>query len=269
MLVSNGSGLLLHDVAADGRLLLERTAFRAGMLCLSRGEQRERELAWLDRSVAEVISNDGTVVLFSEFGEAADPKEGVFLRKTDGSPAIRLGDGISQGLSSDGRWALAWKAGSPAELALLPTGAGTARKIPVEGVDPLGAFLLPNGKGLLVGAVGKKEPVELSLVGLDGGKPRQIHTEDLLWDGGGTVSPDGENLVYVARGGTLKIVPLSGGQTRTVPGRLSSSETPPFSGAPINAFYLSRRAARSRPEWNGWSFQRAGGSPGNSSAPRI
>jgi hypothetical protein len=219
ILLSNAIGLWLHDGTFDGRLLVERAGSRSGMLCLSRGESRERELAWLDGSVVQDISKDGGVILFGEYGEARDPKGGVFLRKTDGSPAIRLGDGRGDGLSSDGRWALSWKAGPPAELVLLPTGPGTARKIPVEGVEPLGAFFLPNGKGFLVAALGKSEPVALYIVGPEGGKPRSVRTEGLVWDGYAAVSPDGESLVYNAKGGQLKIVPLAGGETRVVPGQ--------------------------------------------------
>ena len=39
----------------------------------------------------------------------------------------------------------------------MPTGPGTARKIPIGGVEPEGAELLPNGKGYLVLAKGKGE----------------------------------------------------------------------------------------------------------------
>jgi hypothetical protein len=218
ILLSNAIGLQLHDVASDGRLLVERAGYRSGMLCLPRGESRERDLAWLDGSVVQDISKDGGVILFGEYGEARDPKGGVFLRKSDGSPAIRLGDGEGKGLSSDGRWALSLKAGPPAELVLLPTGPGTARKIPVEGVEPLDAFFLPNDKGFLVAALGKSEPVALYVVGPEGGKPGSVRTEGLVLDGYAAVSPDGESLVYSAKGGQLKIVPLAGGATRIVPG---------------------------------------------------
>ena len=219
ILLSNALGLWLHDGTSDGHLLVERAGSHSGMRCLARGEARERELAWLDGSAVEDISENGGVILFGEYGEARDPKGGVFLRKTDGSPAIRLGDGRGDGLSSDGRWALSWKAGPPAEIVLLPTGPGTPRKIPVEGVEPLGAFLLPNGKGFLVAALGKSEPVALSIVGPEGGKPRSVPTEGLVWDGYAAVSPDGERIVYGAKGGQLKIAPLTGGETRVVPGQ--------------------------------------------------
>ena len=35
------------------------------------------------------------------------PKYAVYIRKTDGSPAIRLGEGNGLSLSPDGKWALA------------------------------------------------------------------------------------------------------------------------------------------------------------------
>ena len=68
---------------------------RVGVVCQPRDENRERELTWLSRGWAQDISEDGSELLF----------RGGFLRKTDGAPPVRLGDGEMQGLSADGRWA--------------------------------------------------------------------------------------------------------------------------------------------------------------------
>src|SRR5208282_2561240 len=89
----------VNDVAVDGRLLLERLTVRHGMPCLAPGENRERELGWLDGSYLMDLSSDGRTILFGEFREGAGAQGGVFLRKTDGSPAVRLGDGRPQALS--------------------------------------------------------------------------------------------------------------------------------------------------------------------------
>lgn len=247
VLISNGGGLFFHDVAPDGRLLVERKTLRNGMACLPRGESRERELGWFDESSVRRISEDGSFIVFAESGEASDPKGGVFLRKTDGTPAIRLGDGNANGLSSDGRWVLSRLLGPPRELVLLPTGPGTARKIPVEGVEPLFAFLLPKGRGFLVFAKGKGEPFALSVLGSDGGKPRSVRTEGVLWDWALVVSPDGDRLAYVAKEGRLMIAPLTGGEITTVPGApLDRNEEPAEWSADGQFLYLLRREVPAR-----------------------
>jgi hypothetical protein len=234
------SALALHDVAPDGRLLVEKTIMRGGILCEPRGEHRERELGRLDASQVTDISTDGKVVLFVERGPGGFDRVGIFLRTTDGAPAIRLGEGDSMGLSPDGRWVVNLLSGPPHELVMTPTGPGPTKKIPVEGLEPLRASLLPDGKGFLV--VGKNnEAVTVSLLGRDGGKPKILRTDGFGADWHLTVSPDGDRFVYLAAGGRLKMVSLSGGEVTTIPGApLDSNEHPIQWSADGRYLYLWR-----------------------------
>src|SRR5262249_11690059 len=118
ILVSNSNDFYVEDVASNGRILAERELVQGSLLCQRPGESRERDLTWLDFSMLRDLSMDGSSVLFAEFMR---PRSGAFLRKTDGSPAIRLGDGWGWSLSPDGRWALALTDATPVELVLLPT----------------------------------------------------------------------------------------------------------------------------------------------------
>jgi eukaryotic-like serine/threonine-protein kinase len=54
----------------------------------------------------------------------------VYLRKTDGSPAVRLGDGMAVALSPDGNWVLATADFEGSGLRLLPTGPGEMVALP-------------------------------------------------------------------------------------------------------------------------------------------
>ena len=219
VLLSDGGSLILHDIAPDGRLLVERGAERGGLVCSSREDPREREASWLDFSRVCDISEDGGLVLFDEAGEARSPKGDAFLRRTDGTPAVRLGDGWPQSLSPDGRWVLSRLFGPPPELVLLPTGAGSPRKIPVEGIEPSSAKHLPNGKGFLVWALGKDEAYDAFVVGPEGGKPTRIPIKGILRLTSGAVSPDGERLSYISKERRVKIAPLGqGSAAREVPG---------------------------------------------------
>jgi dipeptidyl aminopeptidase/acylaminoacyl peptidase len=79
------SDLVLHDVGRDGRVLAAANSTRIGILALAPGEPMERDLSWFDTSTMPELSEDGRTLLFSE-GAA------VYLRGTDGSPAVRLGE---------------------------------------------------------------------------------------------------------------------------------------------------------------------------------
>ena len=129
-LVYLGTGTLtLHDISKDGRVLFSRDDLRAGMIGLAPGETKERDLSWHDWSVPRDISDDGKLVSFDETGEAGGETGGLYVRGTDGSPAVRLGDGRSPTLSPDGKWALALNPATRRGLIELPTGAGESRPI--------------------------------------------------------------------------------------------------------------------------------------------
>ena len=211
----------LHDVSSTGRILLEKSDRRTGLVCLPRGESREREVSWLDGSTVTDISSDGQLVLFTEVGEGSGSKMGAFLRRSDGAPAVRLGDGWPLSLSEDGKSVLTLQSG-PTRLVLLPTGAGSPKLIPVAGVEPAGGGLLPGAKGFLVRAQPKGRPSEYFAVPPDGGKPRPIPAHDAERSFGRriavVISPDGDRLLYVAKDRSLRIVPLAGGEAQKVPG---------------------------------------------------
>ncbi|MGH9317803.1 MAG: protein kinase domain-containing protein, partial [Thermoanaerobaculia bacterium] len=97
----------LHDVSRDGRVLLARDSVRGRMLVLPWGETSERDLSWLDWSAIADMSTDGKTVLFAEQGEGGGGTGVVYVRKTDGSPPVRLGEGYALALSPDKKWALA------------------------------------------------------------------------------------------------------------------------------------------------------------------
>ena len=56
---------------------------------------KERELSWFDYSTVADLSADGKTLLFYEWGEGVGAKPTIFIRKTDGSDAVRLGEGTT------------------------------------------------------------------------------------------------------------------------------------------------------------------------------
>jgi eukaryotic-like serine/threonine-protein kinase len=211
----------------DGRFLLERASSHRGILCLPPGESRERHLEWLDQAAPAALSEDGSTILFGDRSESEGLKRAAYLRRTDGSPPIRLGDGTPMSLSPDGKWALLLTDGTPRELVLQPTGSGSAKKVPVEGIkDLVWARFLPDGKRIAVSHFTNGKRLLLSIVGLEGGKPQTVETKDSTPLQGVNFSPDGTLLAYATTEHKVEVVPIAGGSPRPVPGEgLKPNET--------------------------------------------
>jgi Tol biopolymer transport system component len=189
--------MLLHDVSPSGKVLLTHDQRTQHVRGLARGETKERELSWLDYSLARAISLDGKTVLFVEGGEAEGPRYGVYVRGTDGSPAVRLGDGDAQALSSDARAALAIvRETDGVRIALYPTGAGEARQLPVSSLQLQRSDWMPDGKRLLLSASEAGHSTRLYLLDVAGGSPRPVSPDGYIAVTG-TISSDGTRVVAV------------------------------------------------------------------------
>src|SRR5262249_60471398 len=125
MRIPGGPGL--DDVGKDGRALCEHIMPSYSVRFATASDPSERELSWLDDSFVADLSPDGKAILLNERGEGAGGSSVIYLRGTDGSPAVRLGEGEGFALSPDGKWVLAKNlpaGGKPSTLFLLPTGPG-------------------------------------------------------------------------------------------------------------------------------------------------
>ena len=205
--------ITIQDISRDGRALLSRTAGRREIVGLAPGESAERNLTWLDWSVPTAISRDGKVVLFDEQNQ---PIYLAYLRKTDGSPAVLLGQYKSVDLSPDGQWALA---ASPAnQLVLLPTGAGQPRTLPTNGVAYQGCFFSSDGRRIFCSGSEQGRGSRLYVQGVDGSKPRPITPEGVTLSVAGAASPDGKTIAAFGPDRRLMLYPTEPGEPRAAPG---------------------------------------------------
>ncbi|HTM00799.1 MAG TPA: protein kinase [Candidatus Omnitrophota bacterium] len=142
--------MTLQDVSRQGAALIVLENERARTQFIGRGEAAARDLTWLDWTLVRSISEDGAKILFDETGVGGGQLHSVYLRGTDGSPAIRLGDGAAADLSPDGQWALAAVGDAATQLVLLPCGAGEGRAIPAEGLESINARFFSDGVSICV-----------------------------------------------------------------------------------------------------------------------
>jgi dipeptidyl aminopeptidase/acylaminoacyl peptidase len=208
--------LTLADVGPDRRLLVIELRPRMGLAAVATDSDKPKELAWLDYSLIRDLSRDGQTVLFDEAGEAGGVTYSMYLRRTDGSPAVRLAEGASMSLSWDGQWVLA-RSRSESELRLVPTGPGEGKRIPIGKLHghESGAFL-PDGKAVLFNANEEGKAVRFYYVGVDGGTPRAVSPDAA--PGAPAVSPDGKSFVTRAADGRLLLCAVDGSAARQVPG---------------------------------------------------
>jgi serine/threonine protein kinase/Tol biopolymer transport system component len=219
--------LELDDISRDGRVLLAHHTVLYGLRGMGPHSPAERDLAWLDASTPADLSADGKTLLLTEQGEGAGASHAVYLRGTDGSPAVRLGEGVGFALAPDGKSVLARLepgGGKPEDLALLPTGPGEIQRLKTGSI-PVGGWggFLPDGKSIVFAsgrwAVGGARIYRLDL---SGGAPRPIGPAGTsLWPFATAVSPDGKFVVARrALGGraVATLLPLDGGDPREIPG---------------------------------------------------
>jgi hypothetical protein len=213
--------LRLEDLAPDRRLLVNFFNTQTGIRYLAPGASQETDLSWLDSSVVGDLSPDGLWILFSEFGDAAGSQGAVYLRKTDGSPAVRLGTGGALGLSPDGKLALTM-ARSRLELRVLPVGVGEPRTLTLpKNFDRYeGARWLPDGR-LLVGAIERGNDPRLYVQKI-GGELRAISPPGL--QSGAIVSPDGQRVLVSINNKPL-MLNVNGGEPLPVHS-IEDGETP-------------------------------------------
>jgi len=208
--------LTILDIARDGRVLLRRDANRQEIKGFNDGASQPRELSWFDFSLPSDLSADGKTLLFGEVGEAGGATYGIYIRGTDGSPAVRLGDGNPQGFSPDGNWVLAITHDTPEQLFLLPTKAGAPRVITNDAIDHFIAAWLPDGKQVVFTGSEPGHGPRLYLQDLEGGKPRAISAEGAAAEFF-EVSPDGSLVAALGADGNRWLFPVSGGEPKPMP----------------------------------------------------
>ena len=217
--------LVMFDIWRDGRVLLARADRRREVMAMSENSSKERDLSWLDYTYPADLSADGKTLLFDEegigggvqYGDAQDLTYAVYIRNTDGSPAIRLGEGGASALSPDQKWVLVVTPISPGQLRLLPTGPGETQPLTNDTINHQWARWFPDGKRLVFSGNEPGRGVRFYTQDVSGGKPKGISPEGVDAQNF-AVSPDGQFVVGIGPDQKGYLFPTTAGDPRPVKG---------------------------------------------------
>jgi serine/threonine protein kinase/Tol biopolymer transport system component len=211
------SNVTLKDISRQGDTLLtvENERMRTHFIGAKEGDARD--LTWLDWTLLRGITDDGSRILFDETGQGGGELGSVYIRDTDGSPAIRLGDGNAFNLSPDGSWALASVGLERGRVDLIPCGAGEPRTIPTGDLNVDHASWFPDGRSICCLASEPGRARRLYKIDLATGK-REPFSEEGITYYDSLVSPDGRFALAHAPGRKLTVYPVDGGASRPLEG---------------------------------------------------
>ncbi len=213
----------LLDLAGANALVTEDD-YQSGVFSFLPGQTTTRNLGWFDWSSDRTLSADGKLLLFDESGEGGGAAGSVYLRPTDGSPAVRLGDGLAVALSPDSAWALTRSMSDPSHFILVPVKAGQPLTLPPDeyGRTAYGSFF-PDGKRFAFVGAAPGHGSRLYVQGLDGKAATPISSEGLSLSRV-MVSPDGRQIAAIGSDERVHLYPSAGGP----PVDLASSEARDF-----------------------------------------
>ena len=235
--------LMLYDIARDGRVLLVRASWRRELIGFG-ADGKQRELSWLDYSYPAELSPDGKTLLFDEEGgggslaysKSGGYTYGVYIRSTDGAPAVLLGEGSALALSPDGKWAITESQVSPAQLKLLPTGAGQAKDLTNDSINHNWAHWFSDGKRILFSGNEPDRGEKLYVYDLDTGKGRPITPQGVNGNSF-AISPDSQVVAAIGPDQRTYLYPVNGGDAKLIPG-VNQGEQPVTWSADGHSLYV-------------------------------
>jgi len=224
--------VMIFDIFKDGRVLLMRASWRRELIGMTADDAKQHDLSWLDYTYPADLSSDGKTLLFDEEGGGGSldySKSGglsyaVYIRKTDGAPAVLLGEGGAVALSPDGKSVIAQTQDSPSQLKLLTTGAGEARDLTKDKINHSWSRWFPDGKRILFSGNEPGKGVRLYVSEVASGKSEPITQEGI----NGTafvISPDSQWVAGIGPDQKGYLYPVGGGEPRLIPG-LNPGEQP-------------------------------------------
>jgi WD40 repeat protein len=151
--------------------------------------------------------------LFEEQADGGGPNYTVFLRDTDGSPPVRIGEGEGRAISPDKKWVITKP--HVGQLNVVPTGAGEPRVLTHDSISYATVRYLPDGKQLLATGIETGHGRRDYLIDLSNGNSKPITPEGIS---GAALSPDGRSIAVTGPDGNWGVWPVDGSGLRPIPG---------------------------------------------------
>jgi Tol biopolymer transport system component len=122
----------------------------------------------------------------------------VYVRKSDGSPAVRIGSGgFGTDISPDGKWALIVMPGDPAaRVQIVPVGAGQPKVLHWDGFQPTWAHWFPDGQHIIMRASGSDQKSSTYITDANAAAPKYIGPTGEFPG----IAPDGHSYITVDNG---------------------------------------------------------------------
>jgi eukaryotic-like serine/threonine-protein kinase len=205
-------GMWLQDLR-DGVALVVNHQQRQAIRGVAPGGTEERDLGWLGWSLLRDISADGTKIIFDEEADGGGPNYTAFMRETDGSPPLRLGDGVAIAISPDNLWVIT-RAAQGGPLRLVPTGAGEARQLNHDNITYTHARYFSDGKRLLASGIEPGHAGRDYIIDVNTGDSKPLTAEGYIGIG---LSPDDRRIAVYQPDGKLGIWEIGANSARPIP----------------------------------------------------
>jgi Tol biopolymer transport system component len=225
--------LAIHDISADGRVLISRELDSRTAIGRRPGDTVVRDLSWFDATNVKGISASGDRFLFDEVGLAAPNRAFgalAYVRNLDGSPPMKVHDTSALALSPDGTRVLAYDPrfvatradpASHEQLLVIPTGTGQTKSLPRGrlAIYESGAFSDDGKQIFVVASEAGERRIRIYVQDLEGGEPRAVTpVGTAFWTPMSPMSPDGAWVFAHDESGGVKLYDVGGGAPREIPG---------------------------------------------------
>jgi WD40 repeat protein len=150
----------------------------------------------------------------------------VYVRKADGSPAVRLGPGVGADLSPDGRTAVgAVQSAAKKNLVLYPIGVGEPKALPPNDLRIEVLQWLSDGRSFVFSAAEPDRGSRLWVQGIDDPQPKPFSPEGYRMQ---AVSPDGKLVAVEGPDRRIYLYPIAGGEPTPIPGLVAGDTVSGF-----------------------------------------
>ncbi|HZQ97054.1 MAG TPA: WD40 repeat domain-containing serine/threonine protein kinase [Candidatus Sulfotelmatobacter sp.] len=214
-------GLYLEDVGPEQNMLLTHNERRYEVV-IRQSDGSTRRWSWAQILMAASISDDGKLAVIGDWDGSAGIDYGVYLQRTDGSPATLLGSGVAGSISPDNKWVTSILPSDTSKVQLLPTGVGEMKMVTAPHFHYRSANWASDGKRLVVRGSDGEHPLRVWVQDLPGRAPRPITPEGI--DGRFVTLAGADYVVARDASGALQLYGLNGEAPRQVLGATGADQ---------------------------------------------